>query len=226
MRLIAILLSSLILTGCMSHKITVPTGVKDVYTEMYDFRSTKGGTQEVVSIHRGWLIEKGKMGSTIAYYSEYAPASDFYRISKSFHHNGMIKERGKYLGSVRFGIWETFDELGNRTQVTNEDEKFGSFGPAEVVDFLQKEGWMDCSTGEHKIYLFEKPLKTDGNFYKQLTRVIQIHFIPDIHNKSKPSLWNIKINLGSGAEYREIEYVIDTHAETIKRIHRTGLHRY
>lgn len=221
-----VLLYGVTLTGCRSHKITVPDNMKKVRTEIYDFHTTKGGTQDVTFAQNGWLIEKNKMDSTGAFYNEYAPAAGFYKIYKSFHPNGMIKERGKYLGLVRFGIWETFDETGNRIQAISEDTKFGAIGPREIVDFLQKEGWFDSSTGEHMIYKVKERLTTDGDFYRQLIRVIWIRFISDTTNKEndiESSVWNIKINLGGGSESYGIEYNINTHTEKIERIDREGL---
>lgn len=187
--------------SCSVHKITVPEQIGASLSERYDFNITKGGKEAKVILNRGWVTEWRPMTAEGGVCYEYAPAKEFYKIIKHYHRNGMIKMRGKILGSARFGIWEYFDEEGNRTQVVNEDAKFGTIGPCEIIKLLENEGWIDRRKGKNKIYLYHADLPTNGYFYKELEPNLRIIFRPacvENDKESRPPQWHIWLNLPGG----------------------------
>ncbi|MDR2147491.1 MAG: hypothetical protein LBE91_13635, partial [Tannerella sp.] len=132
-------------------------------------------------------------------YEEYLPASDFHEIVKFFHLNGNIKSKANFLGSVRFGIYEEYDENGYCIKKVNEDEKFGKIKHEDIIRFLEKEGWFNRKTGENRV-ADESPLKTDGTFYREIMRYMSIGFIKAKYDASgketEPPKWIIVIEPG------------------------------
>ncbi len=136
-----------------------------------------------------WVIETW---TTPMAQKEYAPAKDFYMIQKIFHENGMIESRGKLLGNVPFGIWEYFDENGQLIKTIDEDAKFGKIKPSDLVDIIEKVGWINRGTGETCIV--KGPLKTDGSFYATIIRKLDIYYNPAQYSENgkeiEPSIWS------------------------------------
>ena len=166
--------------SCSTHKITISECFEKTQIERYDFDVTEGGKESKVILNRGLVTEWRPMTAEGGVCYEYSPASEFYKIIKHYHHNGMIKMRGKILGSVCFGAWEYFDEKGERTHYINEDAKFGAVGPREIIQFLETEGWIDRRNGKNKIYRYKTNLPTNGYFYKELEPNLRIIFRPAI----------------------------------------------
>lgn len=179
--------------------------------EKYDFVSTKNGTEDAITERDGWVIEKRKFSNGRVWYDEYAPASGFYMIQKDFRSNGMIWRRTKYLGYVRFGMYEEFDEEGKLTKLIDEDKKFGKIKPQDIVELLEKEGWFNRKTGEQNImfddseyykrnveaHWLNQALPLNGYFYKKLMNYIFISFFEAIIENGKeisPPLWKIRVH--------------------------------
>ena len=98
----------------------------------------------------GWYIQLHSADWPIIV--EYAPADDnVYFVLKNFYPNGMIHNRGKRLGIVKFGLWEHFDRHGNLKEVIDEDAKFAEIKWNDIVALLEKEGWFNRKTGEINI---------------------------------------------------------------------------
>ncbi len=188
--------------------------------EKYNYEATKGGTKDTSFLKDGWVID---IRSQSMVQMEYAPAKDFYMIVKTYHKNGMIKTRGKLLGNVPFGICEYFDENGQLIERTDEDAKFGKIKPDDLVDIIEKVGWINRETGENCIV--ESPLKTDGTFYAEIIRKLDIYFSPAEYSENgeeiKPPMWSFGylyfstmityIVNGNTGEYerQEMQYIIE-----------------
>jgi hypothetical protein len=137
--------------------------------ERFNYEATNGGTTSAYIEKNGWLI----FITPPNFQKEYAPAKEFCQIQIFFHPNGIIRERGKYLGSVKFGLWEYFDDKGNRTKVIDEDAKFGNVKTEDIIDFIKKKGIINRETGETIFY--DQPLKTDGSLYMNTIGKLEIH---------------------------------------------------
>ncbi|MDR2146317.1 MAG: hypothetical protein LBE91_07660 [Tannerella sp.] len=143
-------------------------------------------------------------------YTDYFSAINFYQIEKNFYVNGVIKNKANWFGHVRFGTYEEYDESGNCIKKVNEDKKFGGIRREDIIRYLEKEGWFNHKTGENKV-AYENPLKTDGTFYREIIRYIDINFIEakyDRYGKEiEPPVWHIIIE--PRFEQNVTEYKID-----------------
>ena len=162
--------------------------------ERYDFEATKNGTEAVIVEQDGWKIEKGsileKYGAT---YNEYAPAKEFYQIQKWFYPSGSMRTKTSFLGDVVIGIYEEYDEAGNLIKVADEDKKFGKIKPKDIVELLEKEGWVNRETGENKI-TEKEVLPTTGVFYREIIKYTRITYIPQERSQTGRAYWRIRIN--------------------------------
>ncbi|MDR2916332.1 MAG: hypothetical protein LBV74_16150 [Tannerella sp.] len=72
-----------------------------------------------------------------------------YWLEKQYYPNGNIKHKGHRMtqGSLPIGMWEYYDEQGNKT-VVDEGAKYGKFSYNDVLLFLDKEKLIDLSTGK------------------------------------------------------------------------------
>ena len=174
--------------------------------ERYDFVSTKNGTEDAITERDGWVIEKRKFSNGRAWYNEYAPASGFYMIQKDFRSNGMIWRRTKYLGYVRFGMYEEFDEEGKLTKLIDEDKKFGKIKPQDIIELLEKEGWVNRKTGENKVTR-KSILPTNGELYMWVMPNIVITFMTKEESKTGKCFWGITVEPRS--EGQRTNYIID-----------------
>lgn len=77
------------------------------------------------------------------------PKPKFYTISQLYYANGDISCRGKRMSGLAVGMWEVYDEQGNKTLI-NEDEKFGKFTYNDVALFMHKKGHIDVNTGKNR----------------------------------------------------------------------------
>ena len=161
--------------------------------EHFNYKAVEGLSYPSVLLQEGdWLIGISYAKDTKnGFQDEYAPARDFYIITKIFHPNGVIKYRCKFLGNVPFGYREYFDEAGQLIKSIDEDAKFGKIKPRQFVDILEKIGWINRKTGENIVT--KEPLKTDGSFTMKLERSIEIYFFPAEYDKdgkeTKPPVW-------------------------------------
>ena len=154
----------------------------------------------------------------ILVYTDYLPASEFYEIVKFFHQNGAIKSQATFLGSVRFGIYEEYDENGYCIKKVDEDRKFGKIKREDIVKFMEKEGWFNRTTGENKVAK-ESPLKTDGTFYREIMRYTSIGFIEAKYDTSgkeiEPLKWRVVIE--PRFERHVIDYTINGNTGKIEK---------
>lgn len=161
--------------------------------ETYDFEATQNGTKAVTIEQDGWIIEKGSMWEELgAFYNEYAPAKDFYKIHKWFYSSGGIRKKINLLGNVVIGIRKEYDKDGNLIKIVDEDKKFGKIKPKDIVEFLEKEGWFNRETGENKI-TEKECLPTTGEFYRRIIKYIRIDYVSQEISPSNRSYWRIEI---------------------------------
>jgi antitoxin component YwqK of YwqJK toxin-antitoxin module len=157
--ILTVLLYNMLLTT-----ICAQTKNDTIMIEKYDYEATENGTKSV-SLHKGeWIIDIYCMPS--GYQNEFAPACDFYQIQKQYHPNGTIKFKCKFLGNVPFGKREYYDESGKLIESIDEDAKFGKIKPEDLVEIMEKVGWINRKTGE--AITAEKPLPTNGTFYRTI----------------------------------------------------------
>ncbi|MDH7464176.1 hypothetical protein QEG73_22960 [Chitinophagaceae bacterium 26-R-25] len=77
-----------------------------------------------------------------------SPPPSFITIMKVFHENGVIEMKGKQIGThVEIGIWQYFDENGKLIKEEDEDKKFGKIKPDDILRFMEKEKYINLSTG-------------------------------------------------------------------------------
>jgi len=205
-------------TGAGAHPTvqedTIMINKDSVQIEYYDFNITENGTQSVAYERGdGWLIEWRSMKNmTTGGCKEYAPAADFYELQKSFYLNGMIKERGKVMSKVAFGMREYFDENGNCIKIVDEDKKFGAIKREDILQLLEKEGWFNRQTGEN-IITKDSVLPTDYKLYREMThQLISITFKRAVVNKqgkeTEPPKWFVTI-YPETKKYYVTRYIID-----------------
>lgn len=159
--------------------------------EKYDFAATENGTKGVRFMRGQTLVIIGKISSG-GITNEYAPACDFYTTYKTFHPNGMLREKGcYYFRTVAFGEWEYYNEHGDLINTINEDTKFGKIKPQDIISLLEKEDWFDRKTGANKLlyapeYILNKDstytvinppnFRTDGYFTYEINRWMDVSF--------------------------------------------------
>ena len=206
---VIILLNSM--TFCYSQDTINMRQIKGLYEvgvpEKYDFEETKGGTKDLIYICDDWLIEVWKKKEAeLGICKEYSPASDFYKIMKFYHPNGMIKERGKTMCGIEFDKWEYFDEKGKLVKVDDEDAKYKNvkIKREDVLAILEKDSVFNRKTGEHSIIDkrtvrgrdLTNPLKIDGSFYRTLEYYISFQFDPPEISEGKeikPPTWLVGV---------------------------------
>lgn len=213
-----ILLTLLLINTLVSVFAQIKTDT--IMIEKFNYEATHEGTVDTFFLKDNWLID---IWSKSMLQMEYAPAKDFYMILKKYHLNGIIESRGKFLGNVRYGIWEFFDENGKLIKTVDEDAKFGKIKPSDLVDIIEKVGLINRETGENCIV--ESPLKTDGTFYAEIIRKLDIYFTPAQYSEKgeeiKPPMWSFgylyfstmityQVNGNTGEyERQEMEYIIE-----------------
>lgn len=141
--------------------------------EKYNFKDTENGTKTFSYNNGDWLIQiypKPYMAQC-----EYAPAKEFYVLVIGYHFNGFIKEKGKMLGRVKFGIWEYFDENGNLTEAVDEDKKFSKIKPSDIVEILNENEVVNTLEGTSAL-TGPKKINTTGEFYASIINNFVITF--------------------------------------------------
>ena len=146
----------------------------------------------------GWYIQLHSADWPVIV--EYAPADEnVYFVLKNFYPNGMIHNRGKRLGIVKFGLWEHFNRHGKLVKVVDEDAKFGEVKWYDVVALLEKEGWFNRQTGEINIrdsWAQQGPITPNGEFTYKINRRIDFFFSPAEKKNGKevkPPVWKVTI---------------------------------
>lgn len=111
---------------------------KNLIGNIFDDYTKEDGTQ--VSV---W----GKLGSSFVIL-EVAPAPYFYTRIKLFYGDGKLQEKGiKLPEECRIGKWLECDEQGN-CQIIDYDKGMGKFNYNDVLNFLDKRGYINLETGE------------------------------------------------------------------------------
>jgi hypothetical protein len=77
------------------------------------------------------------------------PPYKFYRIYKEFYPNLNLKSKGVRLKNLKIGIWEYYDERGNKI-IVNEDEEIGKFGYNQLFVLLNERGYVDIQKSDWK----------------------------------------------------------------------------
>lgn len=135
------------------------------------------------------------------------PMSFVMYIRNYYKHNNRLKREGCFFlySSVRVGTWREYDDKGNLIKVTDEDAKFKHLAmrPKDVLMWMQRQGWINLSTGEGQQTTFSNT-------------PFDIYFIPRNKHKNKENThakWFIKKSETYGTE----DVVLD--AETRELIH-------
>ncbi|GHV29656.1 hypothetical protein FACS1894177_00890 [Bacteroidia bacterium] len=130
------------ITSCNAQKI-------NNNMEKYDFKTVNKSLICTGVVRNGWTILMYPMTDKGAYYNEYPPVPEFYKVVKTFYPNGNIKSMGKIAGEyLKFGQWVYYDEQGNFIEEIDEDSKLGKIKLINVLKFLEKEGHINLTTGE------------------------------------------------------------------------------
>ena len=117
--------------------------------EKYDFNAVNKLSSCTGVVRNGWTILMYSMDSDGAWYREYPPVPEFYMVYKTFYPNGNIESVGKIIGEdLRIGDRVYFDDRGNITEIVDEDKKLGKIKVKDILKFIEKEGYINLSTGE------------------------------------------------------------------------------
>lgn len=176
--------------------------------EKYDFELINKSMKNPIGIVRnGWTIIMYKMTSSGAYYNEYPPAPDFYKIVKTFHPNGNLKSIGKIVGAnLLTGIWKYYDEYGNLIKEINEDRKFRKIKQNDILKFVEKEECINLKTGEGREFA---EISENGNIQSHLCR-FYVNLVED-----ERKYWAIEIPPAPWNNHFGIIYHIDTDSGNI-----------
>ncbi|MDH7464177.1 hypothetical protein QEG73_22965 [Chitinophagaceae bacterium 26-R-25] len=91
------------------------------------------------------------------------PQPSFITIRKIFYKNGVIEMKGKQIGTyVDIGIWQYFNENGKLIKEEDEDKKFGKIKPDDILRFMEKENYINLSTGAGRFDKYERETFTLG----------------------------------------------------------------
>ncbi|GHV29661.1 hypothetical protein FACS1894177_00900 [Bacteroidia bacterium] len=176
--------------------------------ERFNFEITNGGKDKAFIQKNGWLIVIDPPYSQY----EFAPIKEFYQIQKTYYKNGILREKRIYLGRVRISSWEYFDEEGHQTKVVDEDAKFGTVKPRDIVKFIEEQGIFNRETGESIFY--DEPLMTDGNFYQQIIGKLQIELMIPENTIAKETRARLKMERYDN-EKKHIPVWIISHCDRI-----------
>ena len=142
--------------------------------ERYDYESTDGGKQDAYIEQNGWVIYKTSIDAGGAFYKMYPPPPEFYEITKLFYPNGNIKTQATFLGGEEIDTTRYYSEDGYLVKEVNENKKFGTVKPAQILKFLEREGWINLKTGEGRSY----PVVKDNKFIKGDYCIFELKFEP------------------------------------------------
>ncbi len=123
----------------------------------------------------------------------------FYTIYKEFYPNGNLKKKESFLGRfVKVGVSEYFNEDGSNHKTINEDENFEAIKPNDILNFLEKKGYIVLKTGEGRENKDGSP-KFELN-YEKLEQGL-------LSDSNKKSIWHITISQGRGITPKDLEGV-------------------
>jgi len=79
------------------------------------------------------------------------PLPKFYRGEREYYNNGKLKQKGYYMDELKIGLWEYYDEKGNKT-TENMDLLYANatFDYNKVMQLLHKLGDLNLNTGENR----------------------------------------------------------------------------
>ncbi|TWP30761.1 hypothetical protein ETU08_03995 [Apibacter muscae] len=122
---------------------------------------------------------------------EYPPVPNILlQVKKVYYNNDILESEKKYFSKVLIGRSRYYDENGKLIKEVDEDAKFGAIKPQDIIDFLDREGYINKQTGEIGI-------NKEGSKYS----FIKIEFNPE------SNLWFIYIEGGREYTPREIEKI-------------------
>ncbi|TWP28475.1 hypothetical protein ETU09_06010 [Apibacter muscae] len=113
----------------------------------------------------------------------------FYKKVIKFYPTGILKSKEVYFGpgyEIKTGKSQYYDKKGKLIKEVDEDAKFGAIKPQDIINFLDREGYINKQTGEIGI-------NSEGNKY----RSIEFEFNP------ASKLWDIYIERGREYTQRE-----------------------
>ncbi|TWP30759.1 hypothetical protein ETU08_03985 [Apibacter muscae] len=117
----------------------------------------------------------------------------FYKEEKKFYPTGILKSKEVYFGpgyEIKTGKSQYYDKKGKLIEEVDEDAKFGAIKPQDIINFLDREGYINKQTGEIGI-------NSEGEKYD----FIEFEFNP------ASKLWDIYIEGGREYTPREIERI-------------------
>jgi hypothetical protein len=179
--------------------------------EKYDFETVKNSkTNPAVVKKREVIVVMYSMTESGAYYLEYSTAISFYKTVKNFHPNGMIKSQGSVVGKdFSVGLWQFYDEKGNLIKEVDEDKKFGKIKPKDILRFIEKEGWINLTTGEGREYPILKENYIEFEYCRFVLSFIQKGKDIPVTENDPPFLWVIRIPTQKWNNFHQTIYFID-----------------
>ncbi|TWP28474.1 hypothetical protein ETU09_06005 [Apibacter muscae] len=117
----------------------------------------------------------------------------FYREEKKFYPTGILKSKEEYFGpgyEIKTGKSQYYNKKGKLIKEVDEEAKFGAIKPQDIINFLDREGYINKQTGEIGI-------NSEGEKYD----FIEFEFNP------ASKLWDIYIEGGREYTPREIEKI-------------------
>lgn len=130
-----------------------------------------------------------------------APPS-FVTRQRQYYSNGILRQLSFFMdGGLKVGIWRTYDERGNLIKEVDEDAKFGKIKPQDILNFLDKEGYINVKTGEGRFDV------NDREVFKFRFRPTQKSVV--IGEPDKDPLWSIMLYPTFENGYIQTEYIIN-----------------
>jgi len=80
---------------------------------------------------------------------ETLPAPSFEAVYKEYYADGTLKAKGRMIGPLlKVGPWHYYAADGSLQREVNESARFGRIGPAQVLEILEREGYINRRTGK------------------------------------------------------------------------------
>lgn len=120
----------------------------------------------------------------VEYYTP--PLPKFYWIYKEYYLNGKLKKKGYMLTDTKIGVWEYYDEKGNKT-TEDMDKRYSKakFSYNQVMLLLQELGHIDLNTGKGRdIVTVVGYIKESNNWIAEIRNDLEPPFTYYISGKN------------------------------------------
>lgn len=147
------------------HGQTSPGKIAVNQIEKFDIakfnKGQKGGFYEYKDKYGNEVQESGAQASEYVYKAKLAKSLLFTTYKVYDSKTLIIQTKGTYLDHVAIGKWIYYNRDGSIAKQVDEDKKFGKFGAAQLLNFLQKQKLVNLKTGAGREYLISVDFGTE-----------------------------------------------------------------